>query len=54
MTMIKTMKDQLLLKWGAVLAFLAWTVAQITANSVCTFGFYEPEQPPTLDRLKKF
>lgn len=54
MTMIKTMKDQLLLKWGAVLAFFAWTVAQVTVNSACSVFFYEPEQPPTLDRLKKF
>lgn len=53
MTMIKTMKDQLLLKWGAVLAFLAWTFSEITANSVCTFGFYEPEQPPRIEKLKK-
>lgn len=54
MTMIRTMKDQLLLKWGAVLAFLAWTVAQITVNSACSVFFYEPEQPQEVSKLKKF
>ena len=53
MTMIKTMKDQLLLKWGAVLAFLSWTFAEITVNSACMIFFYEPEQPHELKNLKK-
>ncbi len=50
---LKLFVKSFLKKYGAVLASCAFAFVSISANSPCTFPFYEPEEPEGLDKFKK-
>lgn len=43
-----------LLKYGHAIAALAFGFVTIAANSPCMLPYYEPEEPPGIEKYKKF